>query len=298
MTCPACGGEAVPWLAAPGSEPADTARYELARCRSCGSGVTLGAEPAPDAYASGIYAVREPRLPRLVGLLRRIALGLPLRALRRSGVRPPAQVLDAGAGGGRLVAALAAEGYDAEGIDTAPRGENVRRAAILEHSAEDQDAVVMWHALEHMPDPGAAVRQAAGWLSPGGVLVVAVPNFASLQARIAGREWFHLDLPRHRTHFTPAGLRAVMRAAGVEPGRTWHLVPEHNFHGMWFALLTRLGMTPGFPFHALKRNVPLTPRDLALVAVAGPLLLPLALVLELAACVAQRGGTFVMAGRA
>jgi hypothetical protein len=67
---------------------------------------------------------------------------------------------------------------------------------------------------------------------------------------------------------------------------------------MWFALLTRLGMTPGFPFHALKRNVPLTPRDLALVTVAGPLLLPLALVLELAACVAHRSGTIVMAGRA
>ena len=257
----------------------------------------MGAEPAADVYASGIYAAGEPRLPPLVGLLRRVALRLPLRALRRSGVGAPARVLDAGAGSGRLVAALAAEGYDAEGIDTAPRGENVRRAGLLEHSAADQDAVVMWHVLEHMPDPGAAVRRAAGWLRPGGVLLVAAPNLASLQARVAGRDWFHLDLPRHRTHFTPAGLRACMRGAGVEPGRTWHLVPEHNFHGMWFALLTRLGMTPGFPFHALKRNVPLRPRDLALVAVAGPLLLPVAVVLELVACAARRGGTVVIAGR-
>jgi SAM-dependent methyltransferase len=298
MTCPVCGGQAATWLAAPGSEPADTARYEIARCSSCGSGITLGAEPAADSYSSGIYAERPPRLPRLVGLLRSIAVRLPLRALRRSGVEPPAAVLDAGAGSGRLVAALAARGYDAEGIDTAPRGENVRRAGILEHSAEERDAVVMWHALEHMADPRAAVGRAAGWLRPGGVLLVAVPNLASLQARIAGREWFHLDLPRHRTHFTPAGLRACMRGAGIEPGRTWHLVPEHNFHGMWFALLTRLGMTPGFPFHALKRNAPLRPSDLALVALAGPLLLPVAVVLELAACAARRGGTIVMAGRA
>ena len=298
MTCPACGSEAAPWLAAPGSEPADTSRYEIARCRSCGSGITLGTEPASDAYSSGIYADRPPRLPRVVGLLRRVALRLPLRALRRSGVRPPARVLDAGAGGGLLVAALGAQGYDAEGIDTAPRGENVRRASILEHSAEGRDAVVMWHVLEHMADPRAVVGRAAGWLRVGGVLLVAVPNLDSLQARIAGREWFHLDLPRHRMHFTPAGLRACMRAAGIEPGRTWHLVPEHNFHGMWFALLTRLGMTPGFPFHALKRNAPLRPRDLALVALAGPILLPVAIVLELAACAARRGGTIVMASRA
>jgi hypothetical protein len=88
-----------------------------------------------------------------------------------------------------------------------------------------------------------------------------------------------------------------MRAAGVEPGRTWHLVPEHNFHGMWFALLTRAGMTPGFPFHALKRNVPLRLRDVALVVLAGPLLLPVAILLELGACAARRGGTVVVVGR-
>ena len=297
MTCRACGAETGPWLTAPASEPSDTATYAVGRCPSCGSGTTAGAEPSADAYASGIYAAREPRLPRLVALLRRLLLRLPLRALRRGGVLPPARVVDAGAGTGRLVAALTAAGYDAEGIDTAPRGANVHRAHILDYSAAGQDAVVMWHVLEHMRDPGATLRHVAGWLRPGGLMLVAVPNVDSLQARIAGREWFHLDLPRHRTHFTPAGLRACLRGAGIEPRRTWHLVPEHNFHGMWFALLTRIGMTPGFPFHALKRNAPLRARDLALVAVAGPLLLPVAAVLELAACAVRRGGTIAMAGR-
>jgi len=298
MTCPACGGETAPWLAAPGSEPGDTASYEVVRCRACGTGATSGAAPDLTAYSSGIYGAGEPLLKRLIALLQRAALRLPLRALRRCGVRPPARVIDVGAGRGRLVAALAARGYTAEGIDPAPRAENVRRAGVLEHSAGDLDAAVMWHVLEHTPDPGAAVSRAAAWLRPGGVLLVATPNLDSLQARIAGRDWFHLDLPRHRTHFTPAGIRACMRRAGIEPGRTWHLVPEHNLHGMWFALLTRLGMSPGFPFHALKRNVPIGPRDLALVALAGPLLLPVAIVLELAACATRRGGTIVIAGTA
>ena len=298
MTCPACGGETTRWLAAPGSEPDDATRYEIARCISCGSGATVGGDPSPDAYASGIYGARDPRLPRMVAALQRIFLRLPLRALRGCGLRPPARVLDAGAGRGRLVAALAARGYAAEGIDRTPRGPGVRRVGILEHSARDQDAVVMWHVLEHLREPATAIRHAASWLKPQGVLLVAVPNLGSLQARIAGASWFHLDVPRHRTHFTPAGVRACMRGAGVDPGRTWHLVPEHNFHGMWFALLTRAGMTPGFPFHALKRNAPLRPRDLALVLVAGPLLLPVAIVLELAACAARRGGTIVVAGRA
>ena len=36
-------------------------------------------------------------------------------------------------------------------------------------------------------------------LRRGGVLVVAAPNMAALQARLGGRTWFHLDVPRHRT---------------------------------------------------------------------------------------------------
>jgi len=298
MTCPACGGETAPWLAAPGSEPADRASYELVRCRVCGTGASLGPPPDPSAYSRGMYGAGEPRLPRLVAVLQRAALWLPLRAFRRCGVRVPARVLDVGAGRGRLVEALAARGYAAEGIDPTPRGDNVRRAGVLEHSASELDAAVMWHVLEHMPDPGAALTRAVTWLRPGGVLLVGAPNLDSLQARIAGPGWFHLDLPRHRTHFTPAGLRACMRRAGIEPRRAWHVVPEQNFHGMWFALLTRLGMTPGFPFHALKRNVRIGPRDVALVVLAGPLLLPVAIVLELAACAARRGGTIVIAGTA
>ena len=175
-----------------------------------------------------------------------------------------------GDGSSRTCASL---GYQAEGIDPSPRGQAVTKATIEEHSTRDLDAVVMWHSLEHVPDPAAAMARAREMLRPGGVLVVGAPNIASLQASVGGRAWFHLDLPRHRTHFTPAGLRALMSRSGIQPARTYHLVPEHNFHGMWFALLSRLGMTPGFPFHLLKRNAAPRPRDLALLLLAGPLLL-------------------------
>jgi hypothetical protein len=49
-------------------------------------------------------------------------------------------------------------------------------------------------------------------------------------------------------------------------------------------------MTPGFPFHALKRNVAVGPRDLALTA-AGVPLMPVALAVEAVAAGLRRGGT-------
>jgi hypothetical protein len=92
-------------------------------------------------------------------------------------------------------------------------------------------------------------------------------------------------------------MRQLLERAGFQVVRERHLVPEHNFHGMWFALLTRLGMTPGFPFHLLKRNVRPGARDLGLLLFAGPLLLVPAFVLELLAAAVRRGGTIAVVAR-
>jgi SAM-dependent methyltransferase len=288
--CPACGGPCDPWRSARGGEPGDPARYTLERCRACGSARTV--EPAPpSAHTSGVYADRPPRLAARVRALQRALGRAPVRLLVAGGVPRGARVLDAGAGTGRLVDALRAEGYDAAGIDPSPRGPGVAREGIEEHADASLGGAGLWHVLEHVDDPAAALGHARGWLAPGGAIVVGAPNLASLQARIAGGAWFHLDLPRHRTHFTPAGLEALLGRAGLTVVRVRHLVLEHNLHGMWFALLTRLGMTPGFPFHLLKRNIRPRARDLALLALAGPVLLPAAVVLELAAAAFGRGGT-------
>ena len=66
---------------------------------------------------------------------------------------------------------------------------------------------------------------------------------------------------------------------------------------MWMGLLSRIGMTPGFPFHLLKRNVEPRPKDLALL-VAGLPLAPVATVLEAGAAAARRGGTVAIVARA
>jgi 2-polyprenyl-3-methyl-5-hydroxy-6-metoxy-1,4-benzoquinol methylase len=108
----------------------------------------------------------------------------------------------------------------------------VENAAI---AAGSVDAVSLWHVLEHVEDPGTALRAVRAWLAPGGVLLVGVPNLASWQARLAGPRWYHLDLPRHRTHFTPTGLEALLEASGFTVERAAHVLLEHNPLGMWLA---------------------------------------------------------------
>jgi len=243
-----------------------------------------------------------------VRVLQRVVVGQAARSLRRAGLAPGARVLDVGAGTGRLVADLAARGYVASGIEPSARsaaaaaagdaGCSVARATIDDHDERDLDAIVLWHVLEHLDDPRAALERLRGWLRPGGLLLVAVPNSGSLQAWIAGADWMHWDAPRHRVHLTPRGLRALLRATGFDQVRAEHLVWEHNPAAMWMALLSRLGLPPALPFHLLKRNVRTRPGDLALLAVAGPPLLPVALALELLAAGGRRGGTVAVVARA
>ena len=78
------------------------------------------------------------------------------------------------------------------------------------------DAVVFQHALEHVVEPREDLGRARELLRPGGSILVLLPNFGSWQSRRFGDAWFHLDLPRHRSHFSAAGLERLLQVAGLE----------------------------------------------------------------------------------
>ena len=297
--CPACGGALRAWLEVPAGEPSDPRRYPLLRCERCGTAVTGGDPPEPALYESGVYAPGPPRAAGLVRALQRTTVGQPARLLARAGLPRGGRILDAGAGRGRLVAELRRRGYDASGIDPSgrsPEGLPVTRATLSDHREEGLDAVVLWHVLEHLDDPAGALGRVRSWLGPGGLVLVGVPNAASLQERIAGEGWLQWDVPRHRLHLTPTGLSELLHRAGLEPVLWRHMVWEHNPASMWMALLTRMGMAPGFPFHLLKRNAEIRVRDLALTVLGVPLV-PVALGLEAAAAAVRRGGTVAVVAR-
>lgn len=285
-------------------EPRDARTFDLRRCAVCETAVTVGAAPDDDTYETGQYAPTEPIAARGVRTVQRLVSGQPARLLRRSGVAPGARVLDVGAGTGLLVAALLDAGFDATGSEPSRASSHAARAAGLpvetapleDIEAEGLDAVVLWHVLEHLEDPLAALRRIRSWLKPRGALLIGVPNLSSWQARLAGPQWFHLDLPRHRTHFTPEGLARLLAHADFEIDRTSHLILKHNPDGMWFAFLSRLGVRPGLPFHALQRNARLTPGEAAITAL-GLAAIPVAVGAEAMSAVVRRGGTFATIAR-
>lgn len=260
--------------------------------------MTAGDIP-PGLYDTGAYRAGAPRLYRLAAP----ALSLFDRqrlSLARSLASPPARLLDVGAGRGRFVAAARAAGYEAEGIEPSSRAVvgSIRRASVEAAELEpgSVEVATVWHVLEHLEDPGLALGRIRSWLQPSGGLLLGVPNLASLQARLGGTRWYHLDVPRHRVHFTPLGVNELLRAHGFDVVGTRHVLLEHNPFGMWQSLVNRATRHPSYLYNLLKRNAPLRSSDLVVTAAAVPLA-PIAAAAETAAGVARRGGTIAVLAR-
>ena len=233
-------------------------RFQLLHCRRCGFAMT---DPVPlslDRY----YPPRYRRFnPFAVFVLRRLYLRRVdgwLARLPRRGV-----ALELGAGTGWMLRALREHGWTAIGSErTVPAAATARDAARVPIFVGDLDAirdaplldlVVMFHVLEHLADPLAALRDVGRRLRPGGTLILGIPNIASWQSRFAGASWMHLDVPRHLCHFSPDSIERALVDSGFHVARRDFRSFEHDPFGWVQSTLDRLGFEQGMLVKLLAR---------------------------------------------
>jgi hypothetical protein len=106
-------------------------------------------------------------------------------------------------------------------------------------------------------------------LRPGGSLVVAAPDFSSLQARLGMAAWLHLELPQHRHHFTPKTLEIALAQRGLRVKRVSRYSPEFDPIAVLQTALNRTGRPHNAFFDAL-RGMRKAPLDLLLGAILVP----------------------------
>lgn len=75
-------------------------------------------------------------------------------------------------------------------------------------------AAMLRSYLEHEVQAKQVLAALARTLAPGGVAVVKVPNYGSLNRRVTGRKWCGFRFPDHVNYFTPSSLRKMGEDAG------------------------------------------------------------------------------------
>lgn len=150
-----------------------------------------------------------------------------LRVLRRhSGPRAGLRILDVGCGDGLFFSRLAefgeVDGVEANAQLVNPQGPYRDRIHIAPFDpgfrpADPYSLVLMLDVLEHIENPGQALRHAHSLLRPGGALLLTVPAFQLLWTN-------HDTINHHLVRYRRGTLRPLLRRAGFE------ILEEHYWY--------------------------------------------------------------------
>lgn len=145
-------------------------------------------------------------------------LGLVKRYCRQEGV-----LMDIGAGTGDFVKHAQDRGWEAYGVepnDSARERAHNKGVPVYSRITVQKDAIydaiTLWHVLEHLPDLDQEIRTISDTLKPGGWLILAVPNYKSLDAKYYKSNWAAYDVPRHLWHFSRSSIKRLFGQKGFE----------------------------------------------------------------------------------
>jgi SAM-dependent methyltransferase len=275
----------------------------LLTCQECGTAATFP-PPNPEELEqqySEVYYGREN--VKFIATIERVIYALTQRRARWIGgkISAHSKILEIGCGRGILLKALSQLGHECHGIErsrlAAARAQRTPGIEVYAKPLEQCklpenyfDLVIFWHVLEHLENPAETLHQVSKLLRPGGMLIIEVPNLSSLQSRVFGKHWLHLDLERHLFHFSAGGLSKLLETCGFHQAslRTFSL--EQCPFGVLQSFLNWLGLPRGAFYKILKREVsPPLAEKLFHCALAAAALGP-ATLFALAECLLGRGG--------
>jgi 2-polyprenyl-3-methyl-5-hydroxy-6-metoxy-1,4-benzoquinol methylase len=230
--CPICGSYDIEKALATRDYSISGEAFDLFDCHSCGLRFTQEV-PAPEQigpyYQSENYISHSNTKKGIINRLYHAAREYMLRSKQQlvQSLSSQKRLLDVGCGTGYFMNHMRTQGYDVLGIEVDEGARNfgieqfgldVRPPAELEAGALPGKfgIISMWHVLEHVYDPKLYLRRLHEALEADGVLMIAVPNYQSLDGRKYAGHWAAYDVPRHLWHFSPKTLTILAEESGFK----------------------------------------------------------------------------------
>lgn len=228
--CPLCGHGHFRQYRNPSYFRGDGERFKVERCAKCGFAFT---NPRPEGAALAAYyqtedyvshtEAKDSLVNRLYLAVRQWALAQKERHIKNSvGFR--GKLLDFGAGTGAFLQHAGHKGWKVWGTEPDEGARQIAQEKGVEIWAPEDgrlethsfDVITLWHVLEHLPHLQEDFARLKGLLQPKGVLVIAVPNHESWDARIYKDNWAAWDVPLHLSHFRKADIKNLAHQHSME----------------------------------------------------------------------------------
>lgn len=182
-------------------------------------------------------------------MLKRKAALIMREARRKSG-----RLLDIGTGTGYFADTMRRLGWEVEAIEKNEHARAFAKAhfdldvkpdgALKDYEADSFDVITLWHVMEHLEPLNEIWDRLKTLLTEKGVLIVAVPNCSSYDAKKYGAYWAAYDVPRHLWHFTPATMQQFGSKHGFILAERYPM----PFDAFYVSMLTEKYMRHSFTF--------------------------------------------------
>lgn len=143
-----------------------------------------------------------------------------IKKYRKSG-----KLLDVGCATGVFLREAGNNGFTADGIDISKYAVSLcqkhhlsaKQGVVADiEKANYYDIVTLFEVVEHEPNPLSVIKSVKKLLKNHGLLVVTVPDSASLSARLMGPYWFGYRNKEHLFHFSKKSLDLLLRKQGFQ----------------------------------------------------------------------------------
>jgi 2-polyprenyl-3-methyl-5-hydroxy-6-metoxy-1,4-benzoquinol methylase len=204
--------------------------FVIVQCAYCGFKFT---NPRPDEKHIGAYYESEGYIShsntsqgiinKAYKMVRSMTIRQKLDLINQGSAK--GRLLDYGCGTGNFLEACQKDGWEIAGVEPNQKareqaaqltGQPIWPALPTATDPESFGVVTMWHVLEHIHTLNETFSQLINLTEPRGLLIIAVPNADSLDAREYGENWAAYDVPRHLYHFDQHTMRRFLKKHKLE----------------------------------------------------------------------------------
>jgi 2-polyprenyl-3-methyl-5-hydroxy-6-metoxy-1,4-benzoquinol methylase len=233
MHCPVCGSANIANKLQARDHTVSNELFWIAECKDCSLRFTQDvpddAEIAP-YYKSDEYIshsdTKKGLINSLYHLVRKRTLKQKRKLVQKATGIDKGSLLDIGSGTGAFVHEMKNNGWEITGLEPdygarlmAKESYNIElnESGLLYRLPDSgYDAITLWHVLEHVHDLQGYIQKLKAVLKPDGRIIIAVPNYTSLDESVYQAWWAAYDVPRHLYHFSPKSLKTLMEKNGLK----------------------------------------------------------------------------------